>query len=356
VSEASTGAIDLELKGVSKSFGNTVVVRDSSFLLAKGEFLSLLGPSGCGKTTTLAMIAGFERPDAGVIAIRGKRVETLPPERRDIGMVFQSYALFPHMNVDANIGFGLKMRKVPEAEIRERVSAAAELVKVGHLRERYPNELSGGQQQRVALARALVVQPAILLLDEPFGALDRQLREDLQIEVRALLRRLNITTVFVTHDQDEALSMSDRVAVMNEGRIEQIAAPRELYDNPATRFSASFIGKGTFISGVVEGDGRIIETPLGRFGYGGGAALSKGRKADYFLRPEAIEIGDEGGARNRVPASVVAVTFFGDRQLVIAEAAGGVRFIVRLPASRESPAIGRKVDLVWNDKDALAFQ
>jgi len=354
VSETSSKEIDLELKGVRKSFGDTVVVTDSSFSLAKGEFLSLLGPSGCGKTTTLSMIAGFERPDAGIIAIRGKRVENLPPERRDIGMVFQNYALFPHMNVAANIGFGLKMRKVPQDEIRKRVSAAAELVKVAHLQERYPNELSGGQQQRVALARALVVRPAILLLDEPFGALDRQLREDLQIEVRALLRRLNITTVFVTHDQDEALSMSDRVAVMNEGRIEQIAAPRALYDKPATRFTASFIGKGSFIPGTAR-DGKRIETPLGTFGYAGDS-LPVGRNAEYFLRPEALQIGDGGNAQNRVPVSVAAVTFFGDRQLVIAEAAGGIRFIVRLLASRDSPAVGQKIELVWSDQDALAFQ
>lgn len=345
--------IDLELKGVRKSFGDTVVVTDSSFSLAKGEFLSLLGPSGCGKTTTLSMIAGFERPNAGIIAIRGKRVENLPPERRDIGMVFQNYALFPHMNVAANIGFGLKMRKVPQDEIRKRVSAAAELVKVAHLQERYPNELSGGQQQRVALARALVVQPAILLLDEPFGALDRQLREDLQIEVRALLRRLNITTVFVTHDQDEALSMSDRVAVMNEGRIEQIATPRELYARPATRFTASFIGKGTFIPGTSL-DKRRIETPLGTFGHTGDA-LPPARKAEYFLRPEVLQIGPEGSAPNRVPVTVIAVTFLGDRQLVIAEAAGGIRFTVRLTASQSTPQAGENAHISWRDEDALVF-
>lgn len=355
MSDTESAAIDLELKGVRKSFGDTVVVRESSFSLQKGEFLSLLGPSGCGKTTTLAMIAGFEHPNAGVIAIRGKRVEDLPPERRDIGMVFQNYALFPHMNVAANIGFGLKMRKVPEAEIRDRVALAAELVKVAHLRDRYPNELSGGQQQRVALARALVVQPAILLLDEPFGALDRQLREDLQIEVRALLRRLNITTVFVTHDQDEALSMSDRVAIMNEGRIEQIAAPKELYNNPATRFAASFIGKGTFIPGVVKDVSGKIETPLGLFGSLGSAALSAGTKVDYFLRPESIALGGDHSEGNRIVAQVVAVTFLGDRQLVIAEASGGFRFTVRMPASQPTPQPGQEIALEWEDKSALVF-
>ena len=355
MSEIASSAIDLELLGVRKNFGDTVVVRDTSFSLEKGEFLSLLGPSGCGKTTTLAMIAGFERPNAGAISIRGKRVEDLPPERRDIGMVFQNYALFPHMNVATNIGFGLKMRRVSAPDIRERVALAAELVKVSHLHDRYPNELSGGQQQRVALARALVVQPAILLLDEPFGALDRQLREDLQIEVRALLRRLNITTVFVTHDQDEALSMSDRVAVMNEGRIEQIAAPKELYNSPATRFAASFIGKGTFIPGVIKDASGKIETPLGLFGSSGKAALPVGTKVDYFLRPESIALAGDHVEGNRIAAQVVAVTFLGDRQLIIAEASGGFRFTTRLSASQLMPQPGQQIALEWPDSEALVF-
>jgi ABC-type Fe3+/spermidine/putrescine transport system ATPase subunit len=260
---ADSQAYDLEVAHVSKSFGPTPVVVDVSLALVPGEFVSLLGPSGCGKTTTLSMIAGFEHPDAGAILIRGKRIESAPPERRNIGMVFQNYALFPHMSVAENIAFGLKMRRVPGAEIASRLRNAAALVKVDHLLERQPKELSGGQQQRVALARALVVEPALLLLDEPFGALDRQLREDLQIEVRSLLRRLNITTVFVTHDQDEALSMSDRIAVMNAGRVEQIASPRLLYQRPATKNVAAFIGRGTFLPGRIQADATIMMTAVG---------------------------------------------------------------------------------------------
>ncbi len=356
MSETRTAEIDLSLRDVSKSFGATVVVKDSSFSLVRGEFLSLLGPSGCGKTTTLSMIAGFERPNSGAIEIRGRRVENLPPERRDIGMVFQSYALFPHMSVAENIGFGLKMRKVATAEITKRVVQAAELVKVSHLLDRYPQQLSGGQQQRVALARALVVQPAILLLDEPFGALDRQLREDLQIEVRALLRRLNITTVFVTHDQDEALSMSDRVAVMNEGVIEQIAAPRELYDAPATRFVASFIGKGTFIPGEIGEGGDHIVTALGKFETAVRSEHPAGTAVSYFLRPEVLRLATEADdVVGGIPVTVVAVTYFGDRQLAIVEATGGVRFTVNLQQAKKAPEAGDRAELVWERGAGLLF-
>ncbi len=356
MSESRVAEIDLNLRHVSKSFGATLVVKESSFSLAKGEFLSLLGPSGCGKTTTLSMIAGFERPDSGAIEIRGRRVENLPPERRDIGMVFQSYALFPHMSVAENIGFGLKMRGVARAEIGERVVKSAELVKVNHLLDRYPASLSGGQQQRVALARALVVQPAILLLDEPFGALDRQLREDLQIEVRALLRRLNITTVFVTHDQDEALSMSDRVAVMNEGAIEQIAAPRELYDNPMTRFVASFIGKGTFIPGEMSAKGDQIATALGSFDVTARPEIQPGSRVEYFLRPEVLRLGTGAGETGGIPVTVVAVTFFGDRQLAIVEAAGGIRFTVNLQRAQNLPESGGMAKLYWERGAGLVFR
>jgi len=355
---ANSAGYDLQLDSVSKSFGPVRVVSDVSFALSKGEFLALLGPSGCGKTTTLSMVAGFERPDSGSIAIRAKRVEALPPERRDIGMVFQNYALFPHMSVAANIGFGLKMRGLAKAEIEPRVRDVAALVKVDHLLARQPRELSGGQQQRIALARALIVEPAILLLDEPFGALDRQLREDLQVEVRSLLRRLEITTVFVTHDQDEALSMSDRIAVMSGGRIEQIASPRTLYEAPATRNVAAFIGKGTFLAGHVGGgDAPTIKTPIGEFRLPPQVkAAQSGGELDCFLRPEGIHLTDATGAwPNRVAGSVAATTFLGDRQQIVVDVQDSVRFLVKVEQSR-APRVGDTVWLGWDEKDAAVFQ
>jgi spermidine/putrescine transport system ATP-binding protein len=353
---ADSLAYDLEVAHVSKSFGASLVVIDVSLALAPGEFVSLLGPSGCGKTTTLSMIAGFEHPDTGAILIRGKRIESAPPERRNIGMVFQNYALFPHMSVAENIAFGLKMRGVPRADMASRLRNAAALVKVDHLLERQPKELSGGQQQRVALARALVVEPALLLLDEPFGALDRQLREDLQIEVRSLLRRLNITTVFVTHDQDEALSMSDRIAVMNAGRIEQIASPRLLYERPATKNVAAFIGRGTFLPGQIQADAAIMKTSVGDFQV---PTEFHGRlkpgPADCFLRPDAIHVIPVGqDASHAVLGHVLAATFQGDRQQVSATVGDQV-FLVNV--SRAAiPAIGDQVRLGWNLQDAAFFQ
>jgi ABC-type Fe3+/spermidine/putrescine transport system ATPase subunit len=350
-------AYDLEVDRVGKSFGPVAVVIDASFALVPGEFISLLGPSGCGKTTTLSMIAGFERPDSGAILIRGQRIENAPPERRNIGMVFQNYALFPHMSVAENIGFGLTMRRTAGAEITQRVRAVAELVKVDHLLQRRPKELSGGQQQRVALARALVVEPALLLLDEPFGALDRQLREDLQIEIRALLRRLNITTVFVTHDQDEALSMSDRIAVMNAGRIEQIASPRALYEKPATKNVAAFIGRGSFIPGEVEGGEDRLVTAVGalRIPAACRTRLAPG-EAECFLRPEAVHMIAPGDNwPNRLRGKVAAITFHGDRQQISVAVEPNLNVLAKL-ARTETPDIGDEVWIGWKDEDVALFQ
>ncbi|WP_213774579.1 ABC transporter ATP-binding protein [Bradyrhizobium sp. dw_78] len=349
---------DLEVKSLSKSFGDTTVVTGVSFELVPGEFLALLGPSGCGKTTTLSMIAGFERPDSGHIVIRGKAVEDQPPERRNIGMVFQNYALFPHMSVAENIAFGLKMRRVSRSEIAPRVAGAAKLVKVDHLLDRQPRELSGGQQQRVALARALVVEPSLLLLDEPFGALDRQLREDLQVEVRALLRRLNITTVFVTHDQEEAMSMSDRIAVMKSGHIEQIASPRSLYEKPATTGVAAFIGRGSFISGQIDGaDTTVIKTTIGAFRVPAQVttALRPG-DAEIFLRPEAIErLASTDARANRVQGKIIAKTFQGDRQLLGVAVGETQTFLVKVDAS-DSSDLGDEIWLGWKEEAAAVFQ
>jgi putative spermidine/putrescine transport system ATP-binding protein len=237
----------LQLCALTKRFGALTAVDAIDLSVAPGEFVTLLGPSGCGKTTTLNMIAGFIAPDAGGIRLQGRAVEALPPFRRDLGLVFQDYALFPHMTVAENVGFGLRMRRVPRGEVAQRVAEALELVQLSGLGERRPLQLSGGQRQRVALARALVIRPAMLLLDEPLSNLDLKLREEMRVEISALQRRLGIATVFVTHDQGEALTMSDRVAVMCQGHIEQIGTPGDIYERPATRFVAGFIGAANVI-------------------------------------------------------------------------------------------------------------
>jgi putative spermidine/putrescine transport system ATP-binding protein len=239
---------ELRLEALGKRYGATVAVAGIDLAVREGEFMTLLGPSGCGKTTTLGLIAGFFAPSAGGIHIGGKPVADLPPFRRDIGVVFQDYALFPHLTATENVAFGLRMRKLPVPEIATRVQQALELVQLGALGERRPLELSGGQRQRVALARALVIRPAVLLLDEPLSNLDLKLREEMRVEIAGLQRRLGITTVFVTHDQGEALVMSDRIAVMNAGRIEQVGSPSEIYERPATRFVAEFIGRMNFFT------------------------------------------------------------------------------------------------------------
>jgi ABC-type Fe3+/spermidine/putrescine transport system ATPase subunit len=347
---------DLELIAVSKSYDENAVVNDVSFAMKKGDFLSLLGPSGCGKTTTLSMIAGFETPTRGEIKIRNERIDDRPPERRNIGMVFQNYALFPHMKVAENIGFGLRMRGTPRAEIAQRVIESARLVKVEHLLERLPRQLSGGQQQRVALARALIVQPALLLLDEPFGALDRLLREEMQIEVRSLLKRLGITTVFVTHDQDEALSMSDRVAVMFAGNIEQIDMPQALYDSPRTELVAGFIGKATFIPGRLEGAPLRFVSPDGTFDVPATHAPPSSGDATYFLRPEAIRIATNAKHyQNEVSGSVIASTFFGDRKMILVGTPSDQRFLVAVDRST-GLEIGAPVRIGWMTEHAALFQ
>jgi putative spermidine/putrescine transport system ATP-binding protein len=238
----------LQLAGLTRRFSHVTAVDRVDLTVGQGEFVTLLGPSGCGKTTTLNLIAGFIAPDSGSIRLHGRPVESLPPFRRDLGLVFQDYALFPHMTVADNIGFGLRMRRVPRVEIARHVAEALELVQLRGLGERRPQQLSGGQRQRVALARALVIRPAMLLLDEPLSNLDLKLREEMRVEISALQRRLGIATVFVTHDQGEALTMSDRVAVMREGRIEQAGTPSNIYERPATRFVAGFIGSANLIT------------------------------------------------------------------------------------------------------------
>jgi putative spermidine/putrescine transport system ATP-binding protein len=303
----------LEIENLRKSFGANRVVQSFDLSVERGEFVSFLGPSGCGKTTTLRMIAGFESPSRGTIRIADRDVTNLRPNQRSVGMVFQSYALFPNMTVADNIAFGLKVAKRPEAEIRSKTEEMLRLIKLPSLGTRYPYQLSGGQQQRVALARALAIKPQVLLLDEPLSALDAKIRVSLRAEIRAVQRELGITTVYVTHDQEEALSMSDRIVVMNEGHIEQIGTPFEIYNHPRTRFVASFVGTLNILnccivdamSGALTIDGHEIVV-----GYGP-AGAKKGEIRAAALRPEAVSLQNLGGDRNRLPATVEEVNFLG---------------------------------------------
>src|SRR5215216_1697675 len=287
---------DLSLNGLSKHYGDFYAVREVSLTIADGEFLVLLGPSGCGKTTTLRMVAGFIEPSAGHVRLAGQDVTLLPPWKRNAGMVFQSYALFPHMTVAQNVAFGLEMRKLARADIERRVEEVLALVRLGGYGGRLPRQLSGGQQQRVALARALAIRPDVLLLDEPLSNLDAKLRQEVRVEIRELQRQLGLTTVMVTHDQEEALTMADRLVVMADGEIRQIGSQRDLYERPADRFVASFVGRSTFLDGRVTAPG-VFETTGGlhlkcRNGAPGAAALA--------LRPERLSLG-ANGMDNRLP-------------------------------------------------------
>ena len=302
----------LELTGIQKRFGLTAAVEDFNLDAARGEFVSFLGPSGCGKTTTLRMIAGFERPTAGRITIDGVDVTDRAPNKRDVGMVFQSYALFPNMTVADNIGFGLKVRKRPKDQIRKRVGELLELINLSDKGGRYPYQLSGGQQQRIALARALAYEPQVLLLDEPLSALDAKIRVALRVEIRSIQRQLGITTVYVTHDQEEALSLSDRVVVMSEGRIEQIGTPFEIYNFPSTSFVASFVGTLNVMQASVVDAARGELTVSGQpirlaKRFGGGA----GREVQVALRPEMVSLGAAANGSNNVSGKVVDVSFLG---------------------------------------------
>jgi spermidine/putrescine ABC transporter ATP-binding subunit len=314
----STEAPAVELRGVSKSFDAVVAVRELSLTIRRGELLTLLGPSGCGKTTLLNMIAGFEEPSAGTIVIAGRDVTAVPPYRRDTGMVFQSYALFPHMNIFDNVAFGLRMRKMPKAEIAAEVGRALDMVKLGGLEGRRMRQLSGGQQQRVALARAIVIRPKVLLLDEPLSALDKNLRSEMQVELRELHDRTGLTTVFVTHDQEEALSLSDRIVVMSRGEIQQISTPLELYCHPANGFVASFIGEINRLPPArcrTQGKELVFEiapdltlrAPLRK-----DLAIGEGGEAHLFVRPEHLTIARSDEALpNTIECRVVTHVYQG---------------------------------------------
>ena len=308
---AYPAALDVRLEGVTKRYGKAIAVRALSLGIPRGSFFSLLGPSGCGKTTTLRLIAGFETPDAGEVFIRDAQVTHTPPYRRDFAMVFQNFALFPHLTVAENVAFGLRMSGVARSVRGTAVASALDLVKLNGFAERYPKQLSGGQQQRVAIARAIVMKPAVLLLDEPLGALDKNLRESMQVELRSLQRELGLTTVFVTHDQEEALTMSDRVAVMRDGVIEQLGAPREIYENPSTEFVATFLGASNMIDAIVVGtgaDASQVEAAFGRFSVRG--SYPAGAKLRLAIRPERVLLGS-AGETGALPAIVRDIVYRG---------------------------------------------
>lgn len=320
------GGATVELRALSRAFGTTTALDGLCLSVRPGELLALLGPSGCGKTTALRMLAGFEHPDSGQVLVDGKDVTSIPAHRRDAGMVFQSYSLFPHLSAADNVAFGLKMRKVGAAERRTRAAELLELVGLPDHGRRFPHQLSGGQQQRVALARALALRPRVLLLDEPLSALDAKVRTNLREEIRRLQRELGITTLFVTHDQEEALSMADRVAVMNAGRLEQCAAPAELYDHPATAFVAEFVGTNSRIPGRLCGDG-MVEVLGHRLPADG--AVPSGPDVDVLVRPEGVRVA----AASTGDARVVEAAFFGAATRVTVRLPGGTDVKADLPSA-----------------------
>ena len=352
--------VEVGLYGVTKRFGDMLAVDDVTIEVGRGEFFSMLGPSGCGKTTSLRMIAGFEEPDSGRVELTGRDIVGVAPYKRNVNTVFQSYALFPHLTVADNVAFGLRRKKVSKGDIRDRVKRYLDLVQLRGYDERRPSQLSGGQQQRVALARALVNEPAVLLLDEPLGALDLKLRKQMQLELMRIQREVGVTFVYVTHDQEEALVMSDRLAVMSQGRIEQIGYPEDIYERPATRFVAGFIGTSNIIEAVVTGrvgdllqveaapgDRLLVGAPEGR-------AISPGDVLAFTVRPEKLRIVAENETvADRlctIAGTVVDVVYQGvSTQLVIRTDAGTTLVVFRQNSERVSDAgvPGTRARIVW---------
>jgi putative spermidine/putrescine transport system ATP-binding protein len=353
----------IRLERVTKVFDNGVTAVDGiSLAIREGEFFSLLGPSGCGKTTTLRMIAGFEDPSDGQLFIRGKDVTDTPPHRRDTGMVFQSYALFPHRTVFENVAFGLRMRKVERAAIARRVGEALALVELTGLEDRRPAQLSGGQQQRVALARAIVIEPTVLLCDEPLGALDKKLRQTMQFELKQLQRKIAVTLVYVTHDQEEALTMSDRIAVMNRGRIEQLGTPLEIYNRPTTRFVSDFIGDSNLFEVSVDGadgDRLRLSTDDGLALVAAFAEPPRGGRLALAVRPEKVRVVANGARHdNQVTGAVESVNFLGGAILYRVALANRRLILAVEPndGSRPLHAPGEPVTLGWDAADAVLLR
>ena len=337
----------IAVQGLTKRFGSNEVVSRVGFSIGEGELFTLLGPSGCGKTTLLRLIAGFYVPDEGEIRFDDRRINDVPAHERGIGMVFQNYALWPHMTVFDNVAYGLKLRKVGRSEITERVKGALEKVRLGGLGDRYPGQLSGGQQQRVALARALVLNPQILLLDEPLSNLDAKVRIQVRAEIRKLQKELGITTVYVTHDQEEALTLSDRIAVFNQGKLFQIGSPKDLYERPANRFVADFIGINNLVDGTVRAvdtasGGLTVETAIGELRAMPREGLRIGDRCVLCIRPENVALGDADGDRNVVRGVIAFTAYLGNAVRYDVEFGQGVTFKVdiRDPWHHEPLAMG----------------
>ena len=327
--------VEVVLKGVTKTFGEVVAAGDVNLEIQDGEFFTLLGPSGCGKTTTLRIIAGLEHSDEGRVYFDGRDVTDLPPYRRNTGMVFQNYALWPHMKVFDNVAYGLRIRKVPKDEIEARVGEALELVKLGGLGGRFPSQLSGGQQQRVALARVLVINPDVLLLDEPLSNLDAKLRVEMREEIKELQKKLGITTIYVTHDQEEAMVISDRMAIQDQGVIRQVGNPMEIYNRPKDLFIATFIGRGTLLEGVVEASGEFIQVRVGAIIIRGVASstvkeMKEGEKVACVLRPENFTLEEPEEASNTFEGVVEWMAFVGPYTEIRLNV-GGIGLLVDIP-------------------------
>jgi len=347
---------------VTKSYDGTVdVVKSLDLTLRRGEFLTLLGPSGSGKTTTLMMLAGFEEPTSGVIALEGRRLNNVPAHRRGIGMVFQNYALFPHMSVAENLAFPLQMHGAPRSDIPARVKRALDMVRLGHLGDRKPTQLSGGQQQRVAVARALIYEPKLVLMDEPLGALDKQLREQMQLEIKHLHESLGVTVVYVTHDQSEALTMSDRIAVFHHGVIQQLATPAELYERPANAFVASFIGENNRLDGrLTSRDGALCRVRIGD-----GTEVTATMIADLpidspvvlSIRPERVIIGAADSGSNRFTARLEEVIYLGDHCKLRLGLGGSDAFVAKVANTADASRMSRGDAVIasWRPESCLAL-
>ncbi|MBI2205449.1 MAG: ABC transporter ATP-binding protein [Candidatus Rokubacteria bacterium] len=354
---STPGRVALSLVGVVKQYDRVQALRGADLEVRSGELLTILGPSGSGKTTLLKCVAGFEIPEAGTVELGGRDITELAPNRRDIGMVFQNYALFPHMSVTANVGFALRVRRVPRTQIRQRVQAILALVGLEEMGDRLPRQLSGGQQQRVALARALVFNPGLLLLDEPFGALDRKLREQMQLEVRRLQQRLGITTIFVTHDQEEALVISDRIAVMDLGVIEQLGGPRDVYARPVNRFVADFIGESNLLHArvTVAGDAAVLDS-------GATIALPEirkpGEEVGLLIRPERLELRPPAPGEDASFAGEVAeVVYLGNTLKYTVRLDLGSTLLVRRPFGQPPVFdVGQRVQARWSADDVHAVR
>ena len=346
----------VELVGVNKLYGTKHVVKDLNIEVEEGEFLTLLGSSGCGKTTTLRMIAGFEEPSTGTIKVEGESIEEKEPFERDVNTVFQTYALFPHKTIFDNIAYGLKMKKVPKAEIKERVLEMMEMVQLSGFEKRYPSQLSGGQKQRVAIARALINKPKVLLLDEPLGALDLKLRKQMQLELKRLQKKLNITFIYVTHDQEEALTMSDRIAIMHDGVVDQLASPTEIYEHPATRFVATFVGETNIYDGCITSINNQVATVTlenGAVKVKCDDSFSILEYATISVRPEKMRFDTVSHEGFELVAVVKDYIYVGSVLKCIVTLPNGNELKIERLAGQELPAIGSVIYPYWDPEDAV---